>query len=53
MEQGAALKLNGDLLMVTPRNDIYVRYLNDNRNVIADLASELYGRRIKVEVATK
>jgi tetratricopeptide (TPR) repeat protein len=53
MEQGAALKLSGDLLTVTPRNDIYVRYLNDNLNLIADLASELYGRRIRVELATK
>jgi len=50
MEQGAALELNGDVLTVIPRNDIYVRYLTDNRNVIADLASELYGRRIKAEI---
>lgn len=53
MEQGASLKLDGDLLMVTPRSDIYVRYLNDNRNVIADLTSELYGRHIKVDIAVK
>jgi DNA polymerase III subunit gamma/tau len=51
MEQGASLKMDGDLLTVTPRNDIYVRYLNDNRHVIGELASELYGRRIKVEMA--
>jgi DNA polymerase-3 subunit gamma/tau len=51
MEQGASLKIDGDLLTVTPRSDIYVRYLTDNRNVIAELASELYGRRIKVEMA--
>jgi DNA polymerase III subunit gamma/tau len=51
MEQGAALQLNGDLLTVTPLNDIYIRYLNDNRNVIAELASELYGRQIKAELA--
>ena len=50
MEQGATLKLNGEVLSVMPRNDIYVRYLSDNRNVIAELASELYGRRIKAEV---
>jgi DNA polymerase-3 subunit gamma/tau len=50
MEQGASLKIDGDLLTVTPRSDIYVRYLNDNRNVIGELASELYGRRIKVEM---
>ncbi|MBV8773674.1 MAG: DNA polymerase III subunit gamma/tau [Deltaproteobacteria bacterium] len=53
MEQGASLKLNGDLLTVTPRSDIYVRYLTDNRNVIAELTSDLYGQPIKVEVATK
>jgi hypothetical protein len=51
MEQGAALELNGDVLIVAPRNDIYIRYLSDNRNVIAELASELYGRRIRAEVA--
>jgi DNA polymerase-3 subunit gamma/tau len=50
MEQGASLKIDGDLLMVTPRSDIYVRYLSDNRGVIADLASELYGRRLRVEI---
>jgi len=52
MEQGASLKIDGDLLTVTPRSDIYVRYLTDNRNVIADLASELYGRRFKVEIGS-
>jgi len=52
MEQGASLKLDGDLLTVTPRSDIYVRYLSDNRPVIGELASELFGRRIKVEMAT-
>jgi DNA polymerase III subunit gamma/tau len=51
MEQGASLRIDGDLLTVTPRSDIYVRYLADNRNVIGELASELYGRRIKVEMA--
>jgi DNA polymerase III subunit gamma/tau len=50
MEQGASLKIDGDLLTVTPRSDIYVRYLTDNRSVIGELASELYGRRIKVEM---
>jgi hypothetical protein len=50
MEQGAILQLSDDLLAVTPRNDIYVRYLNDNRNVIAGLASEMYGRKIRVEM---
>ncbi len=51
MEQGSSLRIVGDVVTVTPRSDIYVRYLTDNRNVIAELASELYGRRIKVEVA--
>jgi len=50
MEQGASLALDDDLLTVTPRNDIYIRYLTDNRNVIAGLASELYERKIRVEV---
>ncbi len=51
MEQGATLLLDGDLVTIAPRNDIYVRYLTDNRNVIAELASELYGRKIRAEVA--
>jgi DNA polymerase-3 subunit gamma/tau len=51
MEQGAALDLKGDVLTIIPRNDIYIRYLSDNRGVIADLASELYGRRIRSEIA--
>jgi DNA polymerase-3 subunit gamma/tau len=52
MEQGAGLALDGDLLTVTARNDIYVRYLNDNKLVIAELASEHLGRAIRVELAT-
>ncbi len=51
MELGAGLELNGDILRVVPRNDIYVRYLNDNKSTIATLASEHYGRPIKVELA--
>jgi DNA polymerase III subunit gamma/tau len=51
MEQGAALDLNGDTLTIVPRKDIYIRYLSDNRGVIADLASELYGRRIRAEIS--
>ncbi len=51
MEQGATLHLDGDLLTVAPRNDIYVRYLTDKRNEIADLATEHYGRKIRAEVA--
>jgi DNA polymerase-3 subunit gamma/tau len=52
MEQGAGLALDGDVLMVTARNDIYVRYLSDNKNVIAELASEHLGRAIRVELST-
>jgi DNA polymerase III subunit gamma/tau len=51
MEQGAGLILDGDILTVTARNDIYVRYLNDNKAVIADLASEHLGRAIRVELS--
>ena len=53
MEQGASLSLDGDLLRVIPRNDIYIRYLNDNRASIGELASELYGRKLRVEVSLK
>ncbi|MGC2495375.1 hypothetical protein, partial [Candidatus Binatus sp.] len=52
MEQGAGLMLDGDILTVTARNDIYIRYLNDNKNVIAELASEHLGRSIRVELST-
>ena len=52
MEQGAGLILNGDILTVTARNDIYIRYLTDNKNVIAELASEHLGRPIRVELST-
>lgn len=51
MEQGAGLMLDGDVLTVTARNDIYVRYLSDNKNVIAELASEHLGRTIRVELS--
>jgi hypothetical protein len=44
--------LDGDILTVTARNDIYIRYLNDNKNVIAELASEHLGRPIRVELST-
>ncbi len=51
MEQGAGLVLDGDILTVTARNDIYIRYLNDNKTVIAELASEHLGRAIRVELS--
>jgi DNA polymerase-3 subunit gamma/tau len=51
MEQGAGLVLDGDILTVTARNDIYIRYLNDNKAVMAELASEHLGRAIRVELS--
>jgi hypothetical protein len=51
MEQGAGLVLDGSILTVTARNDIYIRYLSDNRAVIAELASEHLGRPIRVELS--
>ncbi|HSU90978.1 MAG TPA: AAA family ATPase, partial [Sporolactobacillaceae bacterium] len=51
MEQGAGLALDGSILTVTARNDIYIRYLSDNRAVIAELASEHLGRPIRVELS--
>jgi DNA polymerase-3 subunit gamma/tau len=51
MEMGATLALGDDILRVVPRSDIYVRYLNDNKAAIAALASEHYGRPIKIELA--
>jgi hypothetical protein len=53
MEQGAALELDGNVLRVIPRDDIYVRYLNDNRAVIADLATQFYRRPIEVLVQSE
>jgi hypothetical protein len=51
MEQGADLALEGNSLRVIPRKDIYIRYLNDNRATIGELASEFYGRKLRVEVS--
>jgi DNA polymerase-3 subunit gamma/tau len=51
MEQGAGLAIDGDVLTVIARNDIYIRYLNDNKAVIAELASEHLGRTIRVELS--
>ncbi|MGC1678814.1 MAG: DNA polymerase III subunit gamma/tau [Candidatus Binataceae bacterium] len=50
MEQGAALSLEGDILSITPKSDIYVRYLADNRAVIAEIASDFFGRAIRAEI---
>jgi hypothetical protein len=51
MEQGAGLALDGDLLTVTARNDVYIRYLNDNKALIAELAGQFFSRNIRVEMA--
>ncbi len=52
MEQGASLALTDDVLSVNARNDIYIRYLSDNRATIAELAGEFFARPIKVEVSS-
>ncbi|MGH7864323.1 MAG: hypothetical protein ACREQB_04995, partial [Candidatus Binataceae bacterium] len=52
MEQGAGLSVTDDIVRVVPLNYIYTRYLNDNRAAIAELASELYGRPMRVEIST-
>jgi hypothetical protein len=51
MELGASLELVGDVLRVLPRSDIYLRYFNDNKGVIGALATEYYGRPIKLVIA--
>jgi DNA polymerase III subunit gamma/tau len=51
MEGGAALALAGDVLTVTPLKDIYVRYLSDSRAIIAELATEFFGRPIRAAIA--
>jgi hypothetical protein len=53
MQQGASLRLRGDSLTVIPRNDIYVRYLSDNSSVLAELASEFFGRPMTVTVVAE
>ena len=50
MEQGAALALDGDLLRSYRANPVYLRYLNDNRASIGELASEFYDREIRVQI---
>jgi hypothetical protein len=51
MEHGALLAFENHTLTVFPRNDIYVRYLADNRQVIGELATEFFGCAVKVELA--
>jgi hypothetical protein len=51
MEQGALLAFENGTLTVSPRNDIYVRYLADNRQVIGELAMEFFGCTMKIELA--
>jgi hypothetical protein len=52
MEQGAALAIEDDVLKVTARSDIYLRYLTDNLAVLGELASAMYGRPIRAELIT-
>jgi len=51
MEQGALLAFENHTLTVVPRNDIYVRYLADNRLMIGELATGFFGCAVKVELA--
>jgi DNA polymerase-3 subunit gamma/tau len=51
MEHGAALELRDDTLKLTARDSFYVRYFNENKSTIAELATEFYGRPIQVEMA--
>ncbi len=53
MEQGAALQFAGDVLSVVPSSDVYVRYLGDNRDALAELAREFFGRPVRVEIVSK
>lgn len=50
MEQGAGLKLIDDMLVVIPRNEIYVRYLRDNLGPIGEFARAVYKRPITVQL---
>src|SRR5262249_14115224 len=45
------LAFENHTLTIFPRNDIYVRYLADNRQVIGELATEFFGCTVKVELA--
>ena len=51
MEHGALLAFENHTLTVVPRNDIYARYLADNRQVIGELATEIFGCAVKVGLA--
>ena len=53
MEQGAMLRIQGDHLAVIARNEIYTRYLIDNRPVLVELASEFYKRPMTVSVGVE
>jgi hypothetical protein len=50
LEQGADLKLVDNMLVVTPRNDIYIRYLRDNLASISEIASKFYKRKITAQL---
>jgi hypothetical protein len=50
MEYGASLRLEGDVLTVAARTDIYVRYFQDHLKTLAELASEFYQRPLTVKL---
>jgi DNA polymerase-3 subunit gamma/tau len=50
MEHGASLHLEGNMLTLTARSDIYVRYFQDHIKTLAELASDFYQRPIAVRV---
>ena len=50
IQTGADLELKDDVLIVTPRVDIYTTYLSNNAADVARLASELYSREIRVQL---
>jgi tetratricopeptide (TPR) repeat protein len=51
LEQGASLKVQKNILVVTPRNEVFTRYLRENAPTLADLASEFYSQPFTVNVA--
>ena len=53
MEHGASLALEGDTLVVTARDGIYVRYFNDHLKTFAELASQFYRKPIAARMRTE
>jgi hypothetical protein len=50
MAQGARLRLRGDHLLVIAVNDIFIRYLSDNRSALTELASQFFKRPMTVTI---